>query len=178
MTDTTATNPDYTALLLIIDRSGSMVTIRDDMVGGVTSLLANQAALPGTLTVDIVTFDTESGYLGDVFYDLAKATTNRLAFACAQELAPHGVTALGLSPGVVRTERAVDVGHADRATESPLYAGRALAALAADPGIATRAGRILHAGDLAAEYGFTDADGSRPARFRVEPGDNPPPEET
>ena len=57
MTDTTATNPDYTALLLIIDRSGSMATIRDDMVGGVTSLLANQAALPGTLTVDIVTFD-------------------------------------------------------------------------------------------------------------------------
>ena len=61
---------------------------------------------------------------------LDRAVTMTVAPACAQELAPHGVTALGLSPGFVRTERAIDIGHADRATESPLYAGRALAALA------------------------------------------------
>ncbi|MBL7406300.1 short-chain dehydrogenase, partial [Escherichia coli] len=59
--------------------------------------------------------------------------------------------------------------HAQHATESPLYAGRALAALAADPGIAARAGAVLHAGDLARVYGFTDADGTRPERFRVGP---------
>ena len=41
------TDPTYTALLLIIDRSGSMQAIRDDMVGGLESLLAQQAALPG-----------------------------------------------------------------------------------------------------------------------------------
>ena len=125
------------------------------------------AAKTGLLA--FVSFDTASGYLGDVFYDLAKATTNRLAYACAQELAPHGVTALGLSPGFVRTERVVDVGHGDRATESPLYAGRALAALAADPEVAIHAGQVLHAGDLAARYGFTDADGTRPARFHIGP---------
>ena len=53
------TDPNYTAMLLVIDRSGSMDTIRDDMVGGLTAMLAQQAAEPGILTVDIVTFDTE-----------------------------------------------------------------------------------------------------------------------
>ncbi|MBG6108408.1 VWA domain-containing protein [Frigoribacterium sp. CG_9.8] len=51
------TDPNYTALLLIIDRSGSMVTIRDEMVGGLTAMLAAQAAEQGLLTVDVVTFD-------------------------------------------------------------------------------------------------------------------------
>ena len=53
------TDPNYTAMLLVIDRSGSMAGIRDDMVGGLTAMLAEQAAEPGLLTVDIVTFDTE-----------------------------------------------------------------------------------------------------------------------
>jgi uncharacterized protein YegL len=53
------TDPNYTALLLVIDRSGSMAVIRDDMVGGITTMLAEQATGPGKLTVDIVTFDTE-----------------------------------------------------------------------------------------------------------------------
>lgn len=55
----TMTDPNYTAMLLVIDRSGSMAGIRDDMVGGLTAMLAEQAAEPGLLTVDIVTFDTE-----------------------------------------------------------------------------------------------------------------------
>jgi NAD(P)-dependent dehydrogenase (short-subunit alcohol dehydrogenase family) len=140
--------------------------------GPYPALLLARAVAPAMIAsrsglVVFVSFSTESGYLGDVFYDLAKATTNRLAFACAQELAPHGVTALGLSPGFVQTERVVDIGHAAMATESPLYAGRALAALAADPAIFERAGHILHVGDLAAEYGFTDADGTQPARFHI-----------
>lgn len=53
------TDPNYTGLLLIIDRSGSMTTIRNDMVGGLEAMLRDQAAEPGRLSVDIVTFDTE-----------------------------------------------------------------------------------------------------------------------
>jgi Mg-chelatase subunit ChlD len=53
------TDSNYTALLLVIDRSGSMTTIRDDMVGGLQTMLAEQAAQPGMLTVDVVIFDTE-----------------------------------------------------------------------------------------------------------------------
>ena len=107
------------------------------------------------------------GYLGDIHYDLAKATTNRLALACAEELKPHGVCALGLSPGFVRTERLRDLGQSERASESPLYAGRAVAALAGDAEVASLAGRTLHVADLARRYGFTDADGTRPDRFTV-----------
>ena len=53
------TDPTYTALLLIVDRSGSMQTIREDMIGGLNALIAEQSAEEGRLTVDIVTFDDE-----------------------------------------------------------------------------------------------------------------------
>lgn len=113
-----------------------------------------------------VSFDTAS-YLGDVFYDLAKAAMNRLTLAMAAELAPFGVTALGLSPGHVLTERVRDAGLSDRTTETPLYAGRAVAALAADADVTRHSGQILHVADLARGYGFTDADGRQPARFTI-----------
>ncbi|WP_375462859.1 SDR family NAD(P)-dependent oxidoreductase [uncultured Methylobacterium sp.] len=143
-------------------------------VGPYPGLLLARAVAPAMVAarsglIALVSFGTEEGYLGDLYYDLAKAATNRLAFAMAKELRPHGVTALALSPGFVRTERVCDLGQAGLATESPLYAGRALAALAADPALIARAGQVIHAGDIAEEYGFTDADGTRPARFRIGP---------
>lgn len=114
-----------------------------------------------------VSFDTAPGYLGDIFYDVAKTAANRLSFAMAQELAPFGVTALGLSPGHVLTERVRDAGLAGDTTETPLYAGRAVAALAADPQVARHAGQVLHVADLARLYGFTDRDGSQPGRYLI-----------
>jgi NAD(P)-dependent dehydrogenase (short-subunit alcohol dehydrogenase family) len=114
-----------------------------------------------------VTFDTGAGYLGDVFYDLGKAAMNRMTLAMAEELRPHGIVAVALSPGFVRTERVIDAGQATETTESPLYAGRAVAALAADGDVARYAGQILHAADLARIYGFTDADGTQPDRFAL-----------
>lgn len=114
-----------------------------------------------------VSFDTTGGYLGDVFYDLAKAAANRLTLAIAEELKPFGVTALGLSPGHVLTERVRDAGLGDLTTETPLYAGRAVAALAADAQVARHAGQVLHVADLAREYGFTDRDGSQPGRYLI-----------
>jgi len=114
-----------------------------------------------------VSFDTQVGYLGDVFYDLAKATMNRLTLAMGAELEPFGVTALGLSPGHVLTERVRDAGMAGQTTETPLYAGRAVAALAADPDVARHNGQVLRVADLARVYGFTDRDGSQPAPFTI-----------
>ena len=114
-----------------------------------------------------VSFDTQGGYLGDLFYDLAKAAMNRLTLAMAAELKPFGVTALGLSPGHVLTERVRDAGMAAQTTETPLYAGRAVAALLADAEVARHAGQVLHVADLARAYGFTDRDGSRPERFVI-----------
>jgi len=114
-----------------------------------------------------ISFDTDAGYLGDVVYDLAKASMNRLTLAMGHELKPFGVTALGLSPGHVLTERVADAGLAHETTESPLYAGRAVAALIADPDVARHAGQVLHVADLARAYGFTDRDGAQPARFSM-----------
>ncbi len=88
------TDPNYTALLLVIDRSGSMTTIRDDMVGGLTELLEDQAAEPGMLTVDVVTFDTE--------IVRTHSLTNPLAVKI--ELDPRGGTALHDALGIAVSE--------------------------------------------------------------------------
>lgn len=87
------TDPNFTALLLVIDRSGSMQTIRDDMVGGLEALLAEQAALPGLLTVDIVTFDTE------IELQVSQAAASDVKIV----LEPRGATALYDAVGVAVT---------------------------------------------------------------------------
>ncbi len=106
---------------------------------------------------------------GNLFYDLAKSAICRLAFDVAEELRPHGVTSLAVSPGWMRTELILaafqtDEEHWQRVpplarTESPRYVGRAVAALAADPHVFAKTGGVHQVGDLAKEYGFTDIDG-------------------
>ena len=111
------------------------------------------------------------GFMGNVIYDSAKAAIIRMVFGMAEELRPRGIAAVALAPGFMRTERVL-AAHAEHAfdlqqTESPEYLGRAVAALAADPRVLAKSGRVLTAGDLAHEYGFTDVDGRRPAPFRM-----------
>lgn len=78
------TNPDYTALLFIIDRSGSMQTIKEDMEGGINGVLEEQKKLPGEVTVDVAYFDNQLDY-DDRFLSLDSASI---------EINPRGVTAL------------------------------------------------------------------------------------
>ena len=52
------TKPNYTHLTLVVDRSGSMESIRDDAQGGINTLLTEQFAEDGELTVTLVEFDT------------------------------------------------------------------------------------------------------------------------
>lgn len=111
------------------------------------------------------------------FYDLAKAAMTRLAFGMAQELRPHGIASVAVSPGWMRTEFVLAAHHTDErhwrdhrelaGTESPRYVGRAIAALASDPRIMERTGEVLRVGDLAREYGFTDVDGRRVPAFEM-----------
>ena len=136
------------------------------------NLVTAQAIAPfmvaaGAGLIVVTTFDAEGAYLGDAFHDLAMASTARLARVMAADLAPHGVTALALSPGLVRTERAVAAGLGGEASESPLYAGRVLAALAADPEVARFAGQVLHVADLARLYGVKDVDGRQPGALQA-----------
>jgi len=115
-------------------------------------------------------------YRGHFFYDLVKTTIIRMAFALSQELADRGVTAIAVTPGFLRSEWMLDrfgVTEANWrtaaekvkefiASETPLFVGRGLAALAADPDVAKKNGRVVASWDLGDEYGVTDADGSRP----------------
>jgi NAD(P)-dependent dehydrogenase (short-subunit alcohol dehydrogenase family) len=109
-------------------------------------------------------------YLG-VYYDVAKASIVRMAWALAQELRPYGIASVALAPGFMRSERVLaehakhpfDLSH----TESTEYVGRAVVALASDPALMRKSGSALVTGDLASEYGFTDIDGARRPAFRV-----------
>jgi NAD(P)-dependent dehydrogenase (short-subunit alcohol dehydrogenase family) len=138
---------------------------------------------PGGLVVEVG--DGTDAYNRDhyrvsFFYDLAKAAVNRMAFALAHELGPHGATAVALTPGWLRSEAMLDAYRVTEATwreatkvqphfaisESPAYVGRAVAALARDPDVARWNGKTLSSGELARVYGFTDLDGSRPDAWR------------
>jgi NAD(P)-dependent dehydrogenase (short-subunit alcohol dehydrogenase family) len=116
------------------------------------------------------TFWDRGKLLGNLPYDLAKMAINRLAYAMAVELRPYNVTAVALSPGWMRTEAVVAHGHTPEElsqTESVEYIGRAVAALAGDPDVLEKTGRVLTVGELAAEYGFADIDGSQPPAFKI-----------
>lgn len=95
-----------------------------------------------------------------VFYDLAMNAVSRLAQTLAHDLAPHGSTALAISPGFTRTEAVVAaLGDAlPPATDSVELSGRAVRALLHDPDVSHHAGRTLQVSELAKEYGFTDLD--------------------
>lgn len=118
-------------------------------------------------------------YRGNLYYDLAKISTNRLAMAMAHDLRDTGVSALAVTPGFMRSETVLEhfgvteddwrsaknpqwVAAGGRFSETPRYLGRAVVALAADPGIADRTGQALTAGNVARRYGFTDVDGRQP----------------
>ncbi len=116
------------------------------------------------------------GYRGSLPYDLAKMAVIRLAFAMARELQNHPITALAVTPGFLRSEAMLDhFGVTEEtwrdgaakdpnfiASETPLFVGRAVAALAADPDVRAKAGRVFASWTLAKEYGFVDEDGRTP----------------
>lgn len=110
-------------------------------------------------------------YLRHLYYDVVKQATARMAYGMSLELKPHGIAALALAPGFVRTE-VVMAAHAAHpfdlsGTESPEYVGRAVVHLARDPEILAKSGQVLTAGQLAREYGFTDVDGTQPVPFEM-----------
>jgi NAD(P)-dependent dehydrogenase (short-subunit alcohol dehydrogenase family) len=127
------------------------------------------------LIVEITDGD-HSGYRGALFYDLAKMAAIRLAADMAIDLRGTGVTALAVTPGFLRSEAVLEKLGVTEAnwrdgarkskefieSETPLYVGRAVAALAADPNVRKKAGQVLASWTLAKEYGFTDIDGRKP----------------
>ena len=140
---------------------------------------------PGGLVVELTdgTAEVNRKYYrswGGAFFDLAKVAAHRMARAQGEELAPHGCTAVSLTPGWLRSEMMLDeLGVTEdnwrdaakdlpgfAVSESPAFVGRAVVALATDPDVARWNTRSLSSGQLAKEYGFTDIDGSQPDSWR------------
>ncbi|MER7400446.1 SDR family oxidoreductase [Streptomyces sp. NPDC000151] len=158
-------------------------------LGVESHLITSRYALPllirrrGGLVVEVTDGTAESNreYRKPLYYDLAKSAPIRIARDLGEELAEYGCTAVCLTPGWLRSEAMLDTyfevteeswrdGCAKdphfAISESPVFVGRALAALAGDPDVARWNGRSLSSGGLAGEYGFTDADGSAPDAWR------------
>jgi NAD(P)-dependent dehydrogenase (short-subunit alcohol dehydrogenase family) len=110
-------------------------------------------------------------YLGNLFYDVAKAAVNRMALGMARELQSHNIAVVALAPGFVRTERVLAAfAGADQLPEnleSPEYIGRAVVALAGDGNVMTQSGRVLTVGQLARDCEFTDIDGRQLPPFEI-----------
>ncbi len=133
---------------------------------------------PGGLVVEVTdgTAESNKGFRENYYYDLAKYAPIRMALALAEDLKSVGGTAVAVTPGFLRSEEMLDhfgiteenwregIKHERHfaLSESPLYVGRAVAALAPAPRRARGSGPSLSSGQLAKAYGFTDADGSRP----------------
>ncbi|MHB1222614.1 MAG: SDR family oxidoreductase [Gemmatimonadaceae bacterium] len=154
-----------------------------------THLVTNHYALPlllarpGGLVVEMTDGTEEynrTHYRLSAFYDLAKTSVTRLAWALSREVAQRGGTAVALTPGWMRSEIMLEhFGVAEERwrealarephfviSETPRFVGRAVAALATDPDRERWNGASLSSGQLARVYGFTDVDGSRPDCWR------------
>jgi NAD(P)-dependent dehydrogenase (short-subunit alcohol dehydrogenase family) len=126
-----------------------------------------------------VTSDGAVQYAHNVPYGVGKAAVDKMTADMAHELRPHGVAAVSVWPGLVKTElvmfgaqtrddgsQYLDLGDEGafelKDAESPRFVGRGVAALAGDPEVLTKTGRALRVADLADEYAFTDIDGTVP----------------
>jgi NAD(P)-dependent dehydrogenase (short-subunit alcohol dehydrogenase family) len=154
-----------------------------------THLITSHHALPllirrpGGLLVEVTDGTAEynaNSFRVNAFYDIAKTAAIRMAWGLSKELGEQGATAVSLTPGWMRSEQMLEHhGVTDEnwreatertphfcISESPLFVGRAGAALAADGERARWNGQSLSSGQLAQAYGFTDTDGTRPDCWR------------
>ncbi|MFJ1600654.1 SDR family oxidoreductase [Streptomyces sp. NPDC088261] len=133
---------------------------------------------PGGLVVEVTdgTAESNRNFRENFYYDLAKNGPIRMAFNLAEDLRSVGGTAVSVTPGFLRSEQMLDhfgvreenwrdgvrKDAAFAISESPVFVGRAVAALASDPDRHRWTGQSLSSFSLARAYGFTDADGSTP----------------
>jgi NAD(P)-dependent dehydrogenase (short-subunit alcohol dehydrogenase family) len=143
----------------------------------ITAKHAALAMMPAKrgLIVEVTENDVIGGG-GNPMAQAVKMSQKVLPLLWAAELAPHGVAAVAVTPGFLRSESMLqhlkvtednwrDAGKKDPnflESESPLFVGRAIAALAADPKVQERTGMLFSSWELARDYGFTDYDGRRP----------------
>lgn len=128
---------------------------------------------PGGLVVNTSSFGGRC-YMHGPAYGAVKAGVDKMAHDMAVDFKPHGVAAVAIWMGLLRTERtaisfAADperYGAMSAMAESPEFTGRVIAALADDPELMSRSGQVLVGAEVGAAYGVTDVDGSQPTSPR------------
>lgn len=109
-------------------------------------------------------------YLHGPAYGAGKAAVDKMANDMAVDLRPYTVAVVSLWMGLMTTERTLAVVAAEpdkyatmlETAETPEFTGRVIDALAADPELMQRTGKIFISAELAQEYGVTDANGKQP----------------
>ena len=157
----------------------------------ITAKHAALAMMPAKrgLVVEVTENDIIGGG-GNPMSQAVKMAQKVLPLLWAAELAPHGVAVIAMTPGFLRSESMLqhlgvtednwrDAGKTDPnflQSESPLFVGRAVAALAVDPKVQDRTGMLFSSWELARDYGFTDYDGRRPdwGRHKIDFSEFPP----
>jgi NAD(P)-dependent dehydrogenase (short-subunit alcohol dehydrogenase family) len=143
----------------------------------ITAKHAALAMMPAKrgLIVEVTENDMIGGG-GNPMSQAVKMAQKVLPLLWAAELAPHGITVLAVTPGFLRSESMLqrlgvtednwrDAGKQDSnflQSESPLFVGRAIAAIAADPKVQARTGMLCSSWELGRDYGVSDYDGRRP----------------
>jgi NAD(P)-dependent dehydrogenase (short-subunit alcohol dehydrogenase family) len=174
------------------DLSDSDVIFRQGLTSRIiTAKHAALAMMPAKrgLIVEVTENDIIGGGANPMAHAV-KTAQKLLPLQWAAELAPYGITVLAITPGFLRSETMLqhfgvtedtwrEAGRKDPnflVSESPLFVGRAIAALAADPKVRSRTGLLFSSWELAREYGFTDYDGRRPdwGRHKIDFSEFPP----
>lgn len=125
-------------------------------------------------------------YRGNLPYSLAKISVIHLAEAQAAELKPHGVAAVAVTPGFLRSEEMLDYFKVTEdnwrdagaqephflQSETPFFVAKGIAALAADPDLMSKSGKVFTSWGLSDEYGIVDVDGRTPhwGKYAAEKG--------
>jgi NAD(P)-dependent dehydrogenase (short-subunit alcohol dehydrogenase family) len=143
----------------------------------ITAKYAARAMMPARrgLIVEVTENDMIGGG-GNPMSQAVKMAQKTLPLLWAAELAPHAIAVVAITPGFLRSESMLqrlgvtednwrEAGKKDPnflESESPLFVGRAIAALAADPNVQNRTGMLYGSWELGRHYGFADDDGRRP----------------
>ena len=117
-----------------------------------------------------ISFWSAQVYMSNTQYGVSKAAVDKMSAYMAHELKKFNVAVVSLYPGLVRTESVMkNARHFDMSnSESSQFIGRVIAALAADPDIMKKSGKVLVAAQEALEYGIQDIDGRQPRPLTIE----------
>lgn len=178
-------SPDFTSMVAQPFWTLPLGAITDSLAVGpranfVTSALAAPMMIEqgGGLIVNISSHGCQD-YILSTPYGAAKAAIDKITHDTALELREHKVAVIGLWPGLVLTERLLDLATEGPSGsrqlfgldldigESPRFPGRAVVALFTDPDRMARTGQSFFASRLAREYGFTDVAGHLPPEVRL-----------